>query len=844
MQQISEQIFRVLTRRYLFVLGFLVVLSIASYFILDIIVQSQETHGTKINISGRQRMLSQRISLFALQLVTTQEPIAREKLRRQLLNAVHLMEMSHAGLLHGNRDLNLPGNPPPQVQAIYFDPPLRLDEQVRAYLTAAKALVEASDTELTLANPSLQYLLAERHHEDLLNGLEAATAQYQSEVQKDVYSLRRLQTIIFGINLLVLLLMGVFIFGPVVRRIRREVSGVEVYAQAIVETATNGVITTDEQGIIKSFNPAAERIFHYTADEAIGQTITLLLPDLSFEESAGLRQLPRIGEMVGRRQDGSTLPVELTGNVAHLNRETLFIGIVRDITQRKQVEEALRTSEERYRLVVEGSIQGMYIHNQEGIIQFVNSAMAKILGYRDPQELLGQHYQILIAAHERSRIEGYTMALLRGEITPSLLEYQCVCKDGTIIWVQCLSSVVKWEEEPAILSVFVDITKRMRLEEQLLQARKMEAIGTLAAGIAHDFNNILAAILGYTELATYDVPQDSRTWHNLQEVLTAGHRAKDLVRQILTFSRQYEQERKPVQLHLIVREVLKLLRASIPTTIDIQQHLETEGTVLADPTQMHQVLLNLCANAAYAMRQTGGVLEIRLEAVEVTESFATLHPPLYPGPHLRLTVRDTGQGMPPEVMERIFEPFFTTKPAGEGTGMGLSVVHGIIAKHEGVITVESTPGQGTTFTIYLPRLDGTTAHEASTEGTLPLGRECILFVDDEGTLAQLGRQMLTQLGYTVVTRTSSVEALEAFRAAPHHFDLVITDQTMPNMTGEQLAKELLHLRPDIPIILCTGFSHTLTEERARELGIQAFLLKPFTSRGPGLYYPSCVRVLT
>ncbi len=477
------------------------------------------------------------------------------------------------------------------------------------------------------------------------------------------------------------------------------------------------------------------------------------------------------------------------------------------------------------------------ITDRAGIILYVNPAFERLTGYTKA-EALGHTPRLLKSGkHDQAFYQRLWETILSGTVFHA--EFINKKKDDTLYYQEETITPVRASDGTVthFVSVGRDITARKHAEEekaqflaQLRQAQKMEAIGTLAGGIAHDFNNILAAILGYTELAMDDLPPDSRTWRNLQEVLTAGHRAKDLVRQILTFSRQHEPERKPLPLHLLVREVLNLLRAVIPSTITLQAQVETEGIVCADPTQIHQVLLNLCANAEYAMRQTGGVLEIRLEAVEVTESFATLHPLLHPGPHLRLTGRDTGQGMPPEVLERIFEPFFTTKPAGEGTGMGLSVVHGIIAKHEGGMTVESTPGHGTTCTIYLPRLDGPTAHAASTAGALPRGRESILFVDDEEPLAQLGHQMLTQLGYTVVTRTSSVEALEAFRATPHRFDLVITDQTMPNMTGAQLARELLSLRPDIPIILCTGFSHTLTEERARELGIRAFLLKPLTSR--------------
>jgi signal transduction histidine kinase/CheY-like chemotaxis protein len=376
-----------------------------------------------------------------------------------------------------------------------------------------------------------------------------------------------------------------------------------------------------------------------------------------------------------------------------------------------------------------------------------------------------------------------------------------------------------------------EMVERQRLAEELRQGQKMEAVGRLAGGVAHDFNNILAAIIGYTELATLNMPASSPAWHQLQEVLRACQRAKALVQQILTFSRRTEQAYTPVQLSPLVEEALALLRASLPSTIEIRQHITPDvGAVLADPSQLHQVIINLCANAEYAMRQSGGVLEVCLEAVEVDAMLAAQHPTLRLGPHVRLTVRDTGQGMPPEVVQRIYDPFFTTKAAGEGTGIGLSVVHGIVVNHGGTITVESQVGQGTTFTIYLPRIAWDMAAEGQADETVPHGQGRLLFVDDEPALVRLGYSVLTQLGYDVAAYTSSAEALADFQAAPQRFDLVITDYTMPQMTGDVLTCALRRLRPDIPIILETGFSQTIDAEQAAALGINAFLLKPWTVR--------------
>jgi PAS domain S-box-containing protein len=376
-----------------------------------------------------------------------------------------------------------------------------------------------------------------------------------------------------------------------------------------------------------------------------------------------------------------------------------------------------------------------------------------------------------------------------------------------------------------------DITEQKKLEFQLLQAQKMEAIGTLAGGIAHDFNNILAAIMGYTELAMLDIPPDLPAYAKLGEVAKAGKRARDLVAQILTFSRHSEARREPLELRGIVKEAMKLLRASLPSTMEMRQEISVQPCwALADPVQIHQVLMNLCINASQAMRGKGGVLLVTLAPEEIDEARAALNPDLRPGAYVHLGVRDTGPGMEQAVMARIFEPFFTTKQAGEGTGMGLAVVHGIVKSHEGAIEVASVSGQGTSFDLYFPRL--TEAGEmGGVHGGLPVSRgtERILFVDDEPALVELGKQALGALGYRVQACGDSREAWARFAAAPEEVDLVITDLTMPGMTGAQLAEKILALRPGLPVILTTGYSDILTEQEAWELGVREYLLKPLST---------------
>jgi len=355
----------------------------------------------------------------------------------------------------------------------------------------------------------------------------------------------------------------------------------------------------------------------------------------------------------------------------------------------------------------------------------------------------------------------------------------------------------------------------------------MEAIGTLAGGIAHDFNNILGIILGNAELAIDDVPDSNPARNNLDEVRKACLRAKDVVSQILAFSRKSESEQKPFNIASVVTESLKLLRASIPTSVDIRPNISNDiEDILGDPTQIHQIMINLCTNAAHAMEDAGGTLEVVLENTALHEDKAYRYTELKPGPYVQLSVSDTGFGISPEVMERIFDPYFTTKDVGKGTGLGLSVVHGIVNSHKGGISVESEAGKGTTFNLLFPAVERLMPQKPKKLEDLPTGEERILFVDDEDAMVSLNRQRLEKLGYKVVSKTDPSEALAFFRDNPHQIDLVITDMTMPRMTGDKLAREMLNIRSDIPIILCTGYSSRISGEKAQELGIWKYIEKP------------------
>ncbi len=508
----------------------------------------------------------------------------------------------------------------------------------------------------------------------------------------------------------------------------------------------------------------------------------------------------------------------------------LLAGIAVDITARERMAQALQESQVKYRAIADTFDGYIYIVSQDYRLEFLNKPMIDRLGF---DATGGRCHEVLHGLEEKCP-SCLNERVLAGET----IKREIKGKDGR--WFYAVNTPISHPDGSfSKQAVIFDITDRKQAEEekekleaQLRHSHKMEAVGTLAGGIAHDFNNILAAIIGYVEIALLEMPRLTPGRHYLEQVLSAGLRAKDLVKKVLAFGRmKTSQEQVPVMLGPVITDAIKLLRASLPSTVEIRQTIEVDSDItMADETELHQVLINLCTNASQAMEDRGGVLAVKLDEVEAGAGAGEIPEDLKPGGYLRITVSDTGVGMLPETLERIFDPYFTTKEVGKGSGLGLAVVHGIVKRHNGSITVRSQPGAGSTFMIYLPKVETKTAAAYNTEVSIRGGAERILFVDDERGLADLGQSILDQLGYEVSSTTSSIEALEIFRSCPEDFDLVISDYTMPLMTGDSLAEEMMRIRPNIPIILCTGFTERFTEEEAKRMGIRAFLLKPLKMR--------------
>lgn len=630
------------------------------------------------------------------------------------------------------------------------------------------------------------------------------------------------------------------------KRAEEEIKEREEFLAAIVENIPDVMIVKDAESLeIIRVNKAAEDLLGRPRKDLVGRNVhefiakdlakTVMENDRAVLREGILKDTPE--ETIHLRHGAErichvkSLPIfDKTGKPQYL------LTISEDITERKRGERALEESEKRYRLLFNSIDDALFVHEGPaggfpGKFLEVNDTACQRLGYTRDEFL--QMTPTQIDAPEAVEAIPPIMEKLMEE---GQMAWEGIhrTKDGRMIPVEIVNHVFRLEDRPVILSSARDISERQkserereRLEAQLRQSQKMEAIGTLAGGIAHDFNNILAAIIGYAELMAGNTTLPGTLQKAVQQLLKAAFRARDLVKQILVFSRMKGVgEKFELDLGGAIEEAVGFLRATLPSTIEIQKDVRAEaGRVLGDPTQIHQVLVNLCTNAAHAM-ENGGTLKIALDRVVLENEASVFAASITPGVYLRLTVSDTGYGMDAATLERIFDPYFTTKEIGKGSGLGLSVVQGIVKRHEGAIDVRSTPGEGTVFHVFLPAIVPKADSQETEDAPFTGGTERILLVDDERSVLEVSSEILEMLGYDVVARMSGTEALEAFRADPHGFDLVITDFTMPKMTGVELAGKIMNIRPRIPVILCTGFSERIDEQRAGGIGIRAFAIKP------------------
>jgi PAS domain S-box-containing protein len=616
------------------------------------------------------------------------------------------------------------------------------------------------------------------------------------------------------------------------------------FMNTLIDTIPNPVFYKDQQGYFLGCNVAYAETLGLTKERILGRRLidlqTTLQSDMA--EHYHRQDLLLIQNTGIQTHEEKIRCADGVHRIFELNKATFsdaedqvagLVGIMLDITERKQALKALKESQDLFEAFMRHLPGLAFMKDPNGVYMYVNDSFRHYSGLRALDQI-GLSDQQLWDTSTAEALQANDRVVLDSKTAQSHMETVQLSNHEQRYLLTARFPVFKDNRLFALGGISIDITERTlaqrqreQLELQLQQTQKMEALGTLAGGIAHDFNNILAAIIGYTEIVAAETEKTSDAYEYLQRVLTAGERARSLVKQILAFSRQGEMEPKPVQIKLIVKEVLKLLRASLPATIEIIEDIRSSGAVMADPTQIHQVMLNLGTNAGYAMGEMGGTLTVRLEETLKDCTTACDYGELLPGRYLHLTVSDTGKGIDPSAIGRIFDPFFTTKPKGEGTGMGLSVVHGIVTGLGGAITVESVPGRGARFDVFLPALEITdVAIAAETAEPLPTGNERILYVDDEVFQTDMLTHMLGLLGYQVQSCNTGHQALELFEKDPLAIDLVITDMIMPGMTGDALSAKLLALRPDLPIILATGYSEQMTEAKAKAMGIRAFTLKP------------------
>ncbi len=656
---------------------------------------------------------------------------------------------------------------------------------------------------------------------------------------KDPEALTRIQTLK---GWCFILITALIIFSLLRREIRKYIQtearlhySKERY-QVLISNASDLRYQTDLDGNITFVSPSVHNLFGYMEKEVMGKNIAEKFYVRPEERTDLLIQLQEKGHVENfkiqiKRKDGSFCWASTNAHFLK-DQDGIIIGIegvTKDVTERELAMIALQESEKRFKTIFKNATDGILLADMNRNFFDTNKKMSKMLGYSQ-NEIRTLSVSDIHPEKELSHVLRLFKKMETGEISVAI-DVPVKMKNGNIFYADISSTPIEIAGQNYIMGTFRDTSEFKKLETRLQQAQKMETIGTLAGGIAHDFNNILFPILGFTEILLENDSLDRSSRASLNTIYSGALRAKDLVKQILTFSRQDKNELKLIKIKPIVKEALKLIRSSIPTTIKIKQDIQEDcGIIKADPTQIHQIIMNLSTNAYHAMEGIGGELKVVLKKVKISED-DTVISGIKPNTYTCLTVSDTGKGMDKNLINKIFNPFFTTKEKGKGTGMGLSVVHGIVKSVNGEIQVSSVPEKGTKISIYIPEeMNSYEKDYCPKKESIPCGTERILLVDDEKDIITMEKQMLEHLGYQVTSRTSSIEALEAFRVNHNKFDMVITDMTMPNMTGDKLSLELIKIRPDIPILICTGFSELISDEKAASIGIKGLIFKPVARR--------------
>lgn len=603
----------------------------------------------------------------------------------------------------------------------------------------------------------------------------------------------------------------------------------EAMFRALAETSVS-LIFIIRGGYLIYANPAFQAVTGYEKKDFLNIDFTSILhPDQALNKDilkgidAPFRDIIKIIS-----KDGSEKWVDVSLAPINFDSSPAILGTALDITKRKIAEEELKESEVRFRTIFDSFPYAISLTEVEsGKFINVNNQFCKLTKYSSDQ-IIGRTSDDLGIYSKQFR-DAFFVSKLKEVGFVNNLETDFRASDGSLFNGSLFSRIIRIRNNDLVISVIKDITILKNLQRQLQQTQKMEAIGTLAGGIAHDFNNILVPIIAYTEMSMTHFDETDKLYHYLKNILKASNRAKDLVQQILSFSRHNEMTFEPILIQPVIKETVKFLRASIPATIEIKTLINNEcGAIIGNPSQIHQIIMNLATNAKHAMEATGGVLEIRLEEKEIWPNDFNDMLDIYPGKYARLTISDTGHGIEQFLIDKIFEPYFTTKKDGKGTGIGLSVVHGIVKTYGGTIKVKSRTGKGTRFEIYLPLVHRVSVHEE--EHCLcqeSRGMEHVLVVDDEQIVVNAEKEMLERLGYRVTALTKSIDALDFFRMNHENIDIVITDMTMPKMTGAEFAMKILEIKPGIPIILCTGYSENFTEANANAIGIKKYIAKPF-----------------